>query len=43
MRARELARPFPMVFPDTDALDAARAMAAERLPGLIVCGDDGRP
>ena len=43
MRARELARPFPMVFPDTDASDAARAMAAERLPGLIVCGDDGRP
>ena len=43
MRARELARPFPVVFPDTDASDAARAMAAERLPGLIVCGDDGRP
>lgn len=43
MRARELARPFPVVFPDTDASDAARAMAAERLPGLIVCSDDGRP
>ena len=43
MRARDLARPFPTVTPDTEAMDAARAMAGERLPGLIVCGEDGRP
>ncbi len=43
MRARTLAEPFPTVTTDTDAMDAARAMAAGRLPGLIVCTDDGRP
>ncbi|MBA2574093.1 MAG: CBS domain-containing protein [Nocardioidaceae bacterium] len=43
MRARNLAEPFPTVSLDADAMAAARAMAAERLPGLIVCGDDGRP
>ncbi len=29
--------------PDTEARAAAQAMSAGRLPGLIVCGDDGRP
>lgn len=43
MRARDLAEPFPIVTPDTDAMAAARAMAGQRLPGLIVCDDDGRP
>lgn len=43
MRAAQLARPFTVVGPDTDAMDAARSMAAERLPGLIVCDADGRP
>ena len=43
MRARTLAEPFPTVTTDTDAMDAARSMAAGRLPGLIVCTDDGRP
>ena len=43
MSARTLAEPFPTVTTDTDAMDAARAMAAGRLPGLIVCTDDGRP
>jgi CBS domain-containing protein len=43
MSARKLAEPFPVVTADTDAMDAARAMAAGRLPGLIVCTDDGRP
>jgi CBS domain-containing protein len=42
VRARELARPFPIVTPDTEAMEAARAMAAQRHPGLIVCWDDGR-
>jgi hypothetical protein len=43
MHAGDLAQPFPIVGLDTDAMEAARAMAAARLPGLIVCGDDGRP
>jgi hypothetical protein len=43
MAARTLAQPFPIVTPDTDAMDAARKLAAEGLPGLIVCHDDGRP
>ncbi len=43
MRAGQLAQPFPVVGLDTEAMEAARAMAAARLPGLIVCGDDGRP
>lgn len=43
MRAGDLAQPFPIVSPDTEALEAAEAMAAARLPGLIVCADDGRP
>jgi CBS domain-containing protein len=43
MRARDLAKPFPIVTPDTEAMAAAQTMATERLPGLIVSGDDGRP
>jgi CBS domain-containing protein len=43
MTARKLAQPFPFVTPDTDAMEAAQTMAAQRLPGLIVCDDDGRP
>lgn len=43
MTARKLAQPFPVVTPDTDAMDAAQTLAAHRLPGLIVCHDDGRP
>lgn len=43
MRARELAEPFPLVTTETDAMDAARAMAAERRPGLIVCTPEGHP
>lgn len=43
MRARELSEPFPIITTETDAMDAARAMAAERRPGLIVCAQDGRP
>lgn len=43
MLARQLAEPFPVVTTETDAMDAARAMAAERRPGLIVCTQDGRP
>jgi CBS domain-containing protein len=43
MRARDLAEPFPVVTLDTDAMEAARLLGAKRLPGLIVCGLDGRP
>lgn len=43
MRARDLAQPFPIVTPDTDAMGAAQAMAEQRLPGLLVCDDGGRP
>ena len=43
MRARDLANPFPTVSVDDDAMDAAQRMAAERMPGLIVCGPDGLP
>jgi CBS domain-containing protein len=43
MTARKLAQPFPIVTPETDAMEAAQIMAAKRLPGLIVCRDDGRP
>lgn len=43
MRARSLAEPFPLAHPGTDALQAARAMAADQQPGLIVCTDDGHP
>src|SRR5665647_839265 len=43
MTARALVQPFPIVTPDTDAMAAATTLAAQRLPGLIVCADDGRP
>lgn len=43
MTARKIAQPFPIVTPETDAMEAAQVMAEKRLPGLIVCGDDGRP
>lgn len=43
MRAGDLAQPFPVVTPDTEALTAVRAMATSRLPGLVVCDDDGHP
>jgi CBS domain-containing protein len=43
MRARELAAPFPVVALDSDALRAARLMADQRLPGLIVTDERGLP
>jgi CBS domain-containing protein len=43
MLARELAAPFPSVDLDTDALEAARMLAEQRLPGLIVLDENGRP
>ncbi len=43
MLARNLARPFPVVGLDTNALEAARLLAERRLPGLIVLDVHGRP
>jgi CBS domain-containing protein len=41
--ARELAEEYPLVDLDTDALDAARILAVDRLPGLVVTDTDGSP
>ena len=43
MRAGELASPFPTVGLDTPAMAAARLLADERLPGLIVVDAMDRP
>lgn len=43
MRARELAREFPVIGLDDDALDAARLMVERRLPGLIIVDEAGHP
>src|SRR3954447_17094104 len=42
MRCRQLVEPFPTTTLDEDALDAARRMAAERRPGLVVVDDAGK-
>lgn len=43
MQARDLAVPFPAVGLDSDALAAARLMAEDKLPGIVVCDGDGNP
>jgi CBS domain-containing protein len=43
MRARDLAETYPIVTMDTLAVDAARRLAEERLSGLVVVDDHGRP
>jgi CBS domain-containing protein len=43
MRARALAAPFPTVSFHADVLDAARVLAEQKLPGLIVVDDRGMP
>ena len=43
MRAGDVASPFPTVRLSTPAIDAARLMAAEDLPGLVVVDDADRP
>ncbi|WP_191246110.1 CBS domain-containing protein [Amycolatopsis deserti] len=43
MRASEIAEDFPVVASDSDALEAARLLAANRLPGLVVTDPRGRP
>ena len=43
MRAGEIAEPYPVVGLDTPALVAARLIAKDRLPGLVVTERDGTP
>ncbi|TMS00572.1 CBS domain-containing protein [Nonomuraea basaltis] len=43
MRARDLAVEFPTVTLDTPALEAARLLAEQDLPGLILIDEEGRP
>jgi CBS domain-containing protein len=43
MRARDLLADFPTVALDTPVLEAARLLAEQDLPGLIVVGADGLP
>ena len=43
MRARELVIDLPSVRPDSPALEAARLLAGQRLPGLVVLDAAGRP
>ncbi|MEU4253780.1 CBS domain-containing protein [Amycolatopsis sp. NPDC026612] len=43
MHAEQMAEEFPVVDVDSDALEAARSLAAHRLPGLVVTDKDGRP
>jgi CBS domain-containing protein len=43
MRAGDIATPYPIVNLSTPALQAARLIAEQNLPGLIVVDDRGRP
>ncbi|MFI9846698.1 CBS domain-containing protein [Nonomuraea sp. NPDC051941] len=43
MRARDLLADFPSVALDTSVVDAARMLADQDLPGLIVVDNDGAP
>ncbi|HEV2086680.1 MAG TPA: CBS domain-containing protein [Cryptosporangiaceae bacterium] len=43
MRARNLAAEYPTVGLETDAREAARLLASQNLPGLIVVDAEGRP
>ncbi|MEU8225121.1 CBS domain-containing protein [Kribbella sp. NPDC048915] len=43
MHGEQMAEDFPVVSLDDDALEAARMLAARRLPGLIVTKPDGSP
>lgn len=43
MRAADIAEPYPVVGLDTPALIAARLIARDRLPGLVVTDASGAP
>jgi len=41
MRARDLARPYPVLSPDADAAEAAHLLAREEIEAVFVAGDGG--
>ena len=43
MHAHEIAEPYPVISAGTSALEAARLIARERRPGLVVIGPGGAP
>ncbi|MEV6210706.1 CBS domain-containing protein [Kitasatospora sp. NPDC051914] len=43
MRARDLAEPHPFATTDDNAADAARMLAEQSLPAVLVLDSDGRP
>lgn len=43
MRAEQIVEDFPLVRADSDALEAVRLIAEQRLPGLLVTDSAGRP
>jgi CBS domain-containing protein len=43
MRARDLATVYPVVGPDSLVIDAARLLASQDLPGLVVVDEHGLP
>ncbi|MGP3948993.1 CBS domain-containing protein [Streptomyces sp. 7N604] len=43
MLARDLAEPYPFVSADSDALDAVRLVARQKLPALLVVDADEQP
>lgn len=43
VRAADLAEEFPVVSVNSDALAAARLLAAHRLPGIVVTDEAGKP
>ncbi len=43
MHAGEIAEPYPVLGVGASALEAARLLAKDRLPGLVVTDVDGRP
>jgi len=43
MRAADLASTYPTVHPETPAVEAARLLAGQNLPGLIVVDGSGTP
>lgn len=43
MRSRDLAEPYPFVTTDDDAMHAARMLAEQSLPALLVLDTDGHP
>ena len=43
MHAHEIAEPYPVISAETSALEAARLIARERRPGLVVIGPAGAP